>query len=81
MVDRKCPYYEWLFDDAMRSSAGDHYCKIHETILDAMIGSMGQALCNHDNHLECPRYLKQELRMAELEKERDKIVNLIGFGD
>ncbi len=65
----------------MKSSSGNGYCEIHEEIIDAKLGLMGQAKCKYDSHATCPIYLANQRRLEKLESEREKILSSLPFSD
>ncbi len=77
MADENCPYYEWLWDELITSTHGDHYCKINRAIYE-------RGRCEHDYFPECPIYLAHKRRLeqeVELEIEREKIMSSVPHSD
>lgn len=81
MADERCLHYKKLWRDLLRSSEINDCCIIAYQY-NILYGTVSDyALCNHDNHLECPRYLNHEEKKKSLEREREKIVDSISHTD
>jgi hypothetical protein len=80
MPDDNCPYYKFMFWDLLAGGGGDENCLVQREVADEY-GNTDYAHCNSSNYKECPRYLNKMKIESIIEKEREEIVNSVGFGD
>jgi hypothetical protein len=68
MADSKCPYYEYIFEDLLKSSIGFPACKARpQEWKDANMTKMDYCKCNTSDYTTCESYLAQ----SRLEKETE----------
>ena len=76
MADSSCPYYRKI--SSVVSDIKGEFCIIStRRFLEAPYYNP----CNHDNHFECPRYLRHNGLILTLEQEREEIVSSMPQSD
>jgi hypothetical protein len=59
MVDTNCPYVEYLFDDALRITTGEHKCMAQAIERDANLNPLDYHPCSSDYYKTCAHYLRK----------------------
>ena len=60
MADRNCYYYEFLFDDAMKSCRGSGKCMARDIKHDTNLNPIDYYDCDSDDYSECIYFLRRE---------------------